>query len=114
MDVDRVVFVAVSEMLGGGELSLLRTAKAASARVDAAVAGAPGTPVLRAARKLGLQTVELPLGRKLGRRTALSNAARFPRAQRRLRAFLVGADRGQWTVLQYKWEQLLWAGHPAP
>jgi glycosyltransferase involved in cell wall biosynthesis len=114
MDVDRVVFVAVSEVLGGGERYLLRTAEAASSRVDTAVAGAPGTPVLRAARKLGLRTVDLPLGRKLGRRTALSNAPRFPGAQRRLRQFIARADRAEWTVLQYKWEQLLWAGHPAP
>ena len=110
MAVGRVVFVSLSEVLGGGELNLLRTAKAASAKVDVAIAGAPETPILGAARGLGLGIRELPLGRKLGRRTALPNLVRFPVARHRLLRFLAGRDSDEWTLLQYKWEQLLWGG----
>jgi len=109
MRIDRVVFVAISEVLGGGELYLLRTARAATRLVDVAVAGAPDTPVVNEAKGLGLPTVELELGRKLGRATAASNALRYPRARLRLRSFVDRAA-GDWTLLQYKWEELLWAG----
>jgi glycosyltransferase involved in cell wall biosynthesis len=112
--VDRIVFVSVSSVLGGGELYLLRTAKAASARVDVAIAGSPATPILSAAQEHGLPAVELPLGEKLGFRTALTNLARFPVARRRLRRFLERTHPGEWTLLQYKWEELLWAGEVVP
>jgi glycosyltransferase involved in cell wall biosynthesis len=109
MGVDRVIFVAVSEILGGGELYLLRTASAAARFTEVAVAGALGTPVAEEAGRLGLPTIELPLGRKLGRATAVSNMLRYPVARGRLRSFVDRAE-GDWTLLQYKWEELLWAG----
>jgi glycosyltransferase involved in cell wall biosynthesis len=113
MGVDRVVFVSVSEILGGGELYLLRTAGAAARRIEVAVAGAPGTPVVEEAGRLGFPTIELPLGQKLGRASAVSNMVRYPVARRRLRSFVDRVE-GDWTLLQYKWEELLWAGAVAP
>jgi glycosyltransferase involved in cell wall biosynthesis len=112
--VHAVRFVCVSEILGGGELYLLRIARAAAERLDVSVVGSPGTPVLAAAGRLGLETTEVPLGRKLGRRSAAHDLLRYAPARRALRALVASGGRGTWTLLQYKWDELLWAGAPAP
>lgn len=112
--VERVAFVSVSDVLGGGELVLLRLARAAASEIDVTIAGGPGSPLLSRAAELGLPVHPLALGRKLGRRTAASNLARYPLARRRLHDFLRSAGPGGWTVLQYKWEELLWAGETRP
>jgi glycosyltransferase involved in cell wall biosynthesis len=111
----KVNLVAVSETLGGAELYLLNLADALGrAGVSASVVGHCG-PVLSAAEQRGLAVSELRIGRKLSRKTALGDLARYPVARRRLHEFVrVEAASGAWTLLQFKWEQILWAGEIAP
>ncbi len=113
MSAERVVFACVSESLGGGELYLLHTARAVAERVEAVVAGTPGSPVVEEARRLGIPVEYLRVGQKLSQQTALPDALRYPFARRRLREFLLRGYRA-WTVFQYKWEELLWGGHVQP
>jgi glycosyltransferase involved in cell wall biosynthesis len=100
--------------MGGGEVYLLSLARAAAAGGDVEVAGAAGSPLLLAAAEAGLPTRALGLGEKLGRRTAAGNALRAPLAHRRLHAELDRAAPGDWFVLQYLWEELLWGGRTVP
>jgi glycosyltransferase involved in cell wall biosynthesis len=104
----------MSDVQGGAELHLLRTACAAARRSRVCVAGRPGSPLLDAAAAMGVPTDALDLGPKLGRRTAPAAALRFAAARRRLHARLRASRPGEWTVLQFKWEQLLWGGEVVP
>jgi glycosyltransferase involved in cell wall biosynthesis len=111
-----VNFVVVSRALGGAELYVLRLAEAVrDTDVQVVVLGSPATPALEQARARGLATGELRLGRKLGATTALPNLLRYPLARRRLQAAVrEQSTAGGWTVLQFKWEQILWGGEVAP
>lgn len=107
----RIRLVAVSGTLGGAELYLLNLGEALDrAGADVTIVGGQG-PVAGAARSRGLAVEELRIGHKLSQRTALANVVRFPFARRSVRE-LVRKD--GWTVLQFKWEQLLWGGETAP
>jgi len=108
--VQSVLFVAVSSELGGAELYALRLAAALRDRVTVKAAGLPDSPFLAEAEQLDLETVAVPIGAKLGKRTAVSNFLRFPVARRHLERVLRDQAEGGWTVLQYKWEELLWGG----
>lgn len=107
----RVNLVAVSEVLGGAEIFLLELAEALGrAGVDSRLLGASG-PVERAARTRGLEVAEIGLGRKLSRRTAAANLSRYGAARRRLHEFVAAqAADDDWTIFQFKWEELLWGG----
>jgi glycosyltransferase involved in cell wall biosynthesis len=108
--VERVLFVCVSDAMGGGELHLLRVAQAVARRVETTVAGRPGSRLLDDARGMGIRTAEVALGRKLSRRTVAPNLVRYPLARRRLHELVGRRGSGEWTLLQYKWEELLWGG----
>jgi glycosyltransferase involved in cell wall biosynthesis len=109
-----VCFIASSDVLGGAEQYVLRLAGALRGQVDATVVSGPHSPVLTEAERLGLRTDSLRLGAKLGRRTAVANLARLPLARRRLRSTIERRGATGWCVLQFKWEELLWAGTVAP
>jgi glycosyltransferase involved in cell wall biosynthesis len=107
-------FVAMTDTLGGGELYLLEVAVALSERHAVSLVSGPGSPLLDAARQRGVRAVELDLGRKLGRRSARGNLARFLSVQRRLGQLLRQAEPDDWVGFQYKWEELLWGGNTVP
>jgi glycosyltransferase involved in cell wall biosynthesis len=105
-----VTFVVVSEILGGGELFTLRLAEGLMSRCDVGIVGVSGTPVMEEAARRGMRWEQLRLGRKLGRQTALHNAAMVLTARRRLRSFVDSRGPRDWVVFQYSWEKLLWDG----
>ncbi len=109
-DIQRVTFVVVSEILGGGELFTLRLAEGLGSRCDVGIAGVAGTPVMAEAARRGITQEYLRLGRKLSRQTALRNAAMMLTARRRLRSFVDTRGPRDWVVFQYSWEKLLWDG----
>jgi glycosyltransferase involved in cell wall biosynthesis len=104
-------FLLSTDSLAGAELYTLELAQACADAVDVSIAGRAGSRLLVRAAELGLETRGVELGPKLGRRTALENALRFRSARRTLREEMGRSDR--WTVLQFKWEELLWGGEPA-
>jgi glycosyltransferase involved in cell wall biosynthesis len=112
----RINLVGVSESLGGAELYLVELARALrETGVETVVLGSPESPILEAARSRGLAVGELRIGRKLSRTTAIANLSRYPLARSRLRdAVREQAASGGWTILQFKWEQILWGAEVAP
>ncbi len=106
----RVTFVVTSEILGGGELYLLRFAKTLSMYASVRVVGGYGTPIVEKAEESDLPVEILDLGRKLSARTAAYDMLLYPLARRRLDALIRESPRGEIFVFQYKWEQLLWGG----
>lgn len=110
----KIRFLVNSGALGGAERYVLRLALALSSQAEVAIAGPSGAPVLVQANAQGLSAEEVSIGQKLGRRTALRNLAAAPRARRRLHKHMSRWTDEGWCVLQFKWEEMLWAGEVAP
>lgn len=110
LGITSLTFVLVSDILGGGELFTLRLAERLADRYALTIAGTPESPAIAYANQCGLITEELCIGRKLGRRTALRNAAMAPAARSRLRKFIQRRGVTDWVVFQYTWEKILWQG----
>jgi glycosyltransferase involved in cell wall biosynthesis len=110
----KIRFLVNSCVLGGAERYVLRLADALSAEAEVTIAGPAGAPVLVQARAEGRLTERVSIGQKLGRRTALRNLVAAPTARRRLHQHVSRWTDEGWCVLQFKWEQLLWAGEVAP
>jgi glycosyltransferase involved in cell wall biosynthesis len=110
----KIRFLVNSRALGGAERYALRLADATSSQTDVAIAGPAGAPILVHASAEGIPTENVAIGQKLGRRTALRNLAAAPKARRWLHQHVSRWTDEGWCVLQFKWEQLLWAGEVAP
>jgi glycosyltransferase involved in cell wall biosynthesis len=110
----RIRFLVNSRVLGGAEHYVLRLADALSSEAEVTIAGPAGAPVLRQASAQGLLTEKVAIGQKLGRRTAFRNLASAPRARQWLHQHVSRWTDEGWCVLQFKWEELLWAGEVAP
>lgn len=110
----KVRFLVNSRELGGAERYVLRLADALSSLAEVAIAGPKGAPVLVQASAQGLSTEDVSIGQKLGRETALRNLAAAPRARRRLQQHVSRWTDEGWCVLQFKWEEMLWAGEVGP
>lgn len=106
---DRISFVLTSEVLGGGELFTIRLASAIAKKMPVQIVGSENSPVMLAARRAGLETTSLELGRKLGARTAIRNFLHFRASQITLDRF-IRENPDDLIVFQYKWEELLWGG----
>lgn len=108
--IQRMTFVVTSSALGGGELCLLHFADALSHLMPVRIASHRASPLTEECRRLGLLHAHIDLGRKLSKRSAASNLARFISARNALDSFMSDADRSELLGFQYKWEQLLWGG----
>ncbi len=101
----------MTDTLGGGELATLALAQALQRYTDVAVVSHPTSPLLGAAEARGIPIETLDLGHKLSRRNAIQAVAQFPRMRHRLLSWLnTRLSAHDWCCLQYKWEELLWAG----
>lgn len=110
----KIRFLVNSRVLGGAERYALRLADALSGCVEVTIAGPPDAPVLMQAQAQRLRTEEVSIAQKLGRRTALRNLAAARPARVRLHQHVRRWTDEGWCVLQFKWEQMLWAGEVAP
>jgi glycosyltransferase involved in cell wall biosynthesis len=109
-----VDFILTTSALGGAEMFTLELARACAEQVDVSIVTQPGSPLEARAEEIGLHVRTLQLGSKLGRRTLPVNASRYWAARRRLSAEIAsGAAEDRWSILQFKWEELLWAGEVA-
>ena len=108
-------FILSSDALGGAELCTLALAEACADRIDTSVVLRPRSPTFETALSRGLRVRELEIGPKLRRRNATGHAIRFAQAKKRLHAHISDAARASRSVvLQFKWEEILWAGKVAP
>jgi glycosyltransferase involved in cell wall biosynthesis len=107
----RVSFIATSDTIGGGERLTVEVATRLGEFADVEIVGRGSSPLLELAVERDIPVRHIDLGPKLGRRTAIQNVTRFPSARHRLHHVLTYEVRRQdWCVLQYKWEEILWAG----
>ena len=109
-----VDFILSTDSFGGAELYTLELARACAADVDVRVFVSPNGEVIHRAEDLGLAVVPIGLGPKLGRATAARNTLRLAKARGTLRMRIdASSTAGRFTILQFKWEELLWAGEVA-
>jgi glycosyltransferase involved in cell wall biosynthesis len=113
----RILFLCNSQQWGGAEMYVVVVARALARRGHMCWVAAPGqSPLLEAARPLqGVHLLPFDIGPKLGRRSVLDFALRWPHYRSRLRALLQDSVRTlgiEALHLQFKKEQLL-ATQPA-
>ena len=111
---ERITFLCNSQVLGGGELCVLRVAEALMHSREVKIVTANPSALAAAARETGVPVGSLAIGPKLRRRTGLVTLSKWPRAHRKLHGLVRDSTRGGWLVMQYKWEELLWGGRTAP
>jgi glycosyltransferase involved in cell wall biosynthesis len=109
-DVGTIYFFCISPTIGGGEIFTLELARALGNTTECVIVTTPDSPMTAAAKSADIPVETLKIGRKLGRRTALTNMAGWPAYGKRLRHFIASLDETSWCILQYKWEQILWGG----
>jgi glycosyltransferase involved in cell wall biosynthesis len=108
-----IYWFSISEQLGGAELFALNVAEAAAERARIIIVAAPGTPIVKRAHALGIETIEARLGPKLSRQNALTAPWRYLVQARRFRSLVqqLAAENARF-VVHFQWETLLWLVTP--
>lgn len=106
-----IYLMAISDAFGGGERYLVNLAQSLlRLGRPVTIVGRCGSPFLRTGVDLGIRSIAIDAGRKLGRRTILSNVVRKGYYSRELRHWTSQLGATDVLVLQYKWEQSLLGG----